>query len=82
MPSVLFPTPWKVILKAIELAEDGTLWEQASASLARIAAGFAGGSLIGQAFDGTVTPLVMGFGGFGCLALLSTEWAEARRSRV
>lgn len=43
---------------------------------------FAGGSLIGQAFDGTVTPLVMGFGGFGCLALLSTEWAEARRSRV
>ena len=33
LSSVLFPTPWKVILKAIELAEDGTLWEQASASL-------------------------------------------------
>ena len=47
LSSVLFPTPWKVLLKAIELAEDGTLWEQASASLARIATGFAGGSLLG-----------------------------------
>ena len=47
LSSVLFPTPWKVILKAIELAEDGTLWEQASASLARIASGFVGGSVIG-----------------------------------
>jgi DHA1 family bicyclomycin/chloramphenicol resistance-like MFS transporter len=42
---------------------------------------FAGGSLIGQAFNGTVTPLVIGFGGFGFLAMLSTEWAEARRPR-
>ncbi len=47
IPSVLFPTPWKVLLKGIELAEDGTLWDQASASLARIATGFVGGSLIG-----------------------------------
>ena len=47
LSSVLFPPPWKVVLKAIELAQDGTLWEQASASLGRIAAGFAGGSLIG-----------------------------------
>ena len=47
IPSVLFPTPWKVILKTIELAEDGTLWEQSSASLARIGTGFVGGSLIG-----------------------------------
>ena len=39
LSSVLFPTPWKVILKAIELAEDGTLWEQSSASLARIGSG-------------------------------------------
>ena len=47
MPSVLFPTPWKVFLKAIELAQDGTLWEQASASLGRIASGtnFYAGSL-------------------------------------
>jgi len=43
---------------------------------------FAGGSLIGQAFNGTVTPLVIGFGGFGFLAMLSTEWAEARRPRL
>ena len=48
IPSVLFPTPWKVILKTIELAEDGTLWEQSSASLARIGTGFVGGSLIGS----------------------------------
>ena len=47
IPSVLFPTPWMVLLKGIELAQDGTLWEQVSASLGRIAAGFAGGSLIG-----------------------------------
>ena len=47
LSSVLFPTPWKVFLKTIELAQDGTLWEQASASLGRIASGFAGGSLIG-----------------------------------
>ncbi|MEI8152856.1 MAG: ABC transporter permease [Hyphomicrobiales bacterium] len=47
LSSVLFPTPWKVFLKAIELAQDGTLWEQSSASLGRIASGFAGGSLIG-----------------------------------
>ncbi len=40
---------------------------------------FAGGSLIGQIYQGTVTPLVIGFGGFGVLALLATEWAEARR---
>ena len=46
LSSVLFPTPWKVFLKAIELAQDGTLWEQSSASLGRIASGFAGGSLI------------------------------------
>ena len=43
---------------------------------------FVGGSLIGQAYQGTVTPLVLGFAGFGVLALLATEWGEARRHRV
>jgi DHA1 family bicyclomycin/chloramphenicol resistance-like MFS transporter len=42
----------------------------------------AGGSLIGLAYQGTITPLVIGFGGFGILALLATEWAEARRHYV
>ena len=37
--SVLFPPPVRVVAKAIELAEDGTLWENASISLRRIALG-------------------------------------------
>ena len=47
LSSVLFPTPWKVVLKAIELAEVGTLWVQSSARLGRIASDFVGGNLIG-----------------------------------
>ncbi len=43
---------------------------------------FVGGSFIGQAYQGTVTPMVLGFAGFGVLALLATEWGEARRHRV
>lgn len=42
---------------------------------------FIGGSFIGQAYQGTVTPLVIGFGGFGLLALLATEWAERSRGK-
>ena len=37
--SILFPPPARVVAKAIELAQDGTLWENASVSLQRIAAG-------------------------------------------
>ena len=39
--SVIFPTPWQVVIGAIELARDGTLWEHIGASLMRVGAGFA-----------------------------------------
>ncbi len=71
-PSALFPTPWKVVLKAIELARDGTLWEQTSASLGRIAAGFAGGSLIG-------IPLGLAIGSFPVVRRLLEPYTEFLR---
>lgn len=71
-PSVLFPTLWKVILKAIELAEDGTLWEQVSASLGRIAAGFAGGAAIG-------IPVGLAIGSFPLVRRLLEPYTEFLR---
>ena len=56
--SVLFPPPWRVVAKAIELARDGTLWENASVSLQRIGLGFFFGSLVG-------IPLGLAIGSFG-----------------
>jgi NitT/TauT family transport system permease protein len=38
--SVIFPTPWQVLLAMAELARDGTLWEHIGASLFRVGAGF------------------------------------------
>lgn len=38
-----------------------------------------GGAVIGQAYHGTVTPLILGFAGFGILAIFATEWAESKR---
>jgi ABC-type nitrate/sulfonate/bicarbonate transport system permease component len=70
--SVLFPTPWKVVLKAVELAEDGTLWEQASASLGRIASGFTCGSLIG-------IPIGLAIGSFGIVRRLLEPYTEFLR---
>ena len=72
IPSVLFPTPWKVLLKGIELAEDGTLWEQSSASLARIATGFVGGSLIG-------IPIGLASGSFPIVRRLLEPYTEFLR---
>jgi NitT/TauT family transport system permease protein len=72
MSSVLFPTPWKVFLKAIELTEDGTLWEQSSASLGRIATGFAGGSLLG-------IPLGLAIGSFPIVRKLLEPYTEFLR---
>jgi NitT/TauT family transport system permease protein len=39
--SAIFPTPWQVVTGALELAEDGTLWEHIGASLFRVGTGFA-----------------------------------------
>jgi NitT/TauT family transport system permease protein len=38
--SVIFPTPWQVVTGAVELIEDGTLWQHIGASLMRVGAGF------------------------------------------
>jgi NitT/TauT family transport system permease protein len=70
--SVLFPTPLKVLLKAIELALDGTLWDQVSVSLMRIASGFAGGTLIG-------IPLGLAIGSFGPVRRLLEPYTEFLR---
>lgn len=45
--SALFPPPAQVIVKAVELAADGILWDNISVSLGRIFAGFAIGSSLG-----------------------------------
>lgn len=39
--SVIFPTPLQVVTGALELAQDGTLWEHIGASLFRVGSGFA-----------------------------------------
>jgi ABC-type nitrate/sulfonate/bicarbonate transport system permease component len=72
LSTVLFPAPWQVFLKAIELAWDGTLWEQASASLGRIASGFAGGSLLG-------IPLGLAIGSFPIVRRLLEPYTEFLR---
>ena len=72
LSSVLFPTPWKVVLKAVELAEDGTLWEQVSVSLAPIFTGFVGGSLIG-------IPLGLAIGSFPIVRRLLEPYTEFLR---
>ena len=38
--SAIFPTPWQVVTGALELAQDGTLWEHIGASLLRVGTGF------------------------------------------
>jgi NitT/TauT family transport system permease protein len=38
--SVIFPTPWQVVLGTAELIRDGTLWAHIGASLFRVGAGF------------------------------------------
>jgi ABC-type nitrate/sulfonate/bicarbonate transport system permease component len=70
--SVLFPPPGRVIAKAIELAEDGTLWENARVSLARIGLGFLLGSLIG-------IPVGLAIGSFGVVRRLLEPYTEFLR---
>ena len=38
--SVIFPTPWQVVLGTVDLIRDGTLWLHIGASLGRVATGF------------------------------------------
>ena len=38
--SVIFPSPWQVVIGTIELIGDGTLWEHIGASLLRVGVGF------------------------------------------
>ena len=45
--SAIFPTPWQVVTGAMELVEDGTLWEHIRASLFRVGVGFGLAVLVG-----------------------------------
>ena len=45
--SVIFPTPWRVVRGALELALDGTLAQHISASLFRVGAGFSAAVAVG-----------------------------------
>lgn len=45
--SAIFPTPWAVVTGAMELVEDGTLWEHIRASLLRVGTGFGLAVLVG-----------------------------------
>ena len=70
--SVLFPPPLRVIAKAVELAEEGTLWSNASVSLRRIALGFLFGSLLG-------VPLGLAIGSFAIVRRLLEPYTEFLR---
>lgn len=70
--SVLFPPPGRVIGKAIELAREGVLWDNASVSLQRIGLGFCCGSLIG-------IPLGLAIGSFGIVRRMLEPYTEFLR---
>ena len=44
--SVIFPTPWQVVVGTIEIARDGSLWDHIGASLFRVGVGFLLATLI------------------------------------
>ena len=67
--SVLFPPPGRVLLKAVELAEDGTLGHQVRVSMQRILTGFACGSLIG-------IPVGLAIGSFAPVRRLLEPYTE------
>jgi NitT/TauT family transport system permease protein len=67
--SILFPPPGRVIVKAIELIQDGTLQEQAAVSLRRIMTGFICGSAIG-------IPLGLAIGSFRPVRYLLEPFTE------
>ncbi|HZF77740.1 MAG TPA: ABC transporter permease [Acetobacteraceae bacterium] len=67
--SVLFPSPWPVLERAVVLLEDSILQEQVVASMRRILQGFALGSAIG-------IPLGLAIGSFRPVRLLLEPWTE------
>jgi ABC-type nitrate/sulfonate/bicarbonate transport system permease component len=70
--SVLFPPPWQVFLKAIELTEEGVLGEQAAVRLLRIFSGFICGTLIG-------IPVGLAIGSFTIVRRLLEPYTEFLR---
>jgi NitT/TauT family transport system permease protein len=70
--SVLFPPPWQVVVKAVELAREGVLGEQVGVSMMRIFTGFVGGTLIG-------IPLGLAIGSFTIVRRLLEPYTEFLR---
>jgi NitT/TauT family transport system permease protein len=70
--SVLFPPPWQVILKAVELTQEGVLGEQVAVSMMRIFSGFLGGTLIG-------IPVGLAIGSFTIVRRLLEPYTEFLR---
>jgi len=70
--SVLFPPPYAVLLRAIELLQDGVLVENVGASLQRIIIGFIAGSLIG-------IPIGLIIGSFPLARKILEPWTESLR---
>jgi NitT/TauT family transport system permease protein len=70
--SVLFPAPWRVIVKAVELTEEGVLGDQVAVSMMRIFTGFLGGTLIG-------IPLGLAIGSFTIVRRLLEPYTEFLR---
>jgi ABC-type nitrate/sulfonate/bicarbonate transport system permease component len=67
--SVLFPPPWRVIVKAVELTEEGVLGDQVMVSMLRIFTGFLGGTLIG-------IPVGLAIGSFTVVRRLLEPYTE------
>jgi NitT/TauT family transport system permease protein len=70
--SILFPPPWAVIVKAVELVQDGTIAENIAISLQRILLGFLGGTLIG-------VPVGLAIGSFRVVRHLLEPYTELFR---
>lgn len=67
--SALFPPPWTVLRRAYELFATGVLSQHILASLGRIVAGFALGSVVG-------IPIGLAIGSFGVVRRLFEPWTE------
>jgi ABC-type nitrate/sulfonate/bicarbonate transport system permease component len=70
--SVLFPPPWQVLVKAVELTREGVLGDQVMVSMMRIFTGFLGGTLIG-------IPLGLAIGSFTIVRRLLEPYTEFLR---